>query len=132
MGESYMNTKDERIKHEEDQIRKLFEAVPEKTRIVLDPLLQNYAFMKITLQDLQMEIIKDGITETYQNGNNQSGQKENSKLKTYNRLIKNFESVTKTVMKYLPDLEDQITDNDPMEELLTSARFRRAENSVNQ
>ena len=127
-----MNIKDERIKHEEDQIRKLFEAVPEKTRIVLDPLLQNYAFMKITLEDLQEEIVRDGISETYQNGRNQSGQKENSKLKTYNRLIKNFESVTKTVMKYLPDLEDQITVDDPMEKLLTNARFRRSEKSVDQ
>lgn len=124
-----MNIKDERIEREEDQIKKIFEAVPEKTRTVLDPLLQNYAFMKVTLEDLQEDIIQNGITETYQNGNNQSGQKENSKLKTYNRLIKNFESVTKTLMKYVPDLEDQIVD-DPMEELLNSARFKRADKTA--
>lgn len=124
-----MNIKDERIKREEDQIKKIFEAVPEKTRTVLDPLLQNYAFMKVTLEDLQEDIIQNGITETYQNGNNQSGQKENSKLKTYNRLIKNFESVTKTLMKYVPDLEDQIVD-DPMEQLLNSARFKRADKTA--
>lgn len=121
-----MNTTDERIQLEQERINAIFEAVPDKTRSVIDPLLQNYAFMKVTLEDLQTEIIKDGITETYRNGNNQSGQKENSKLKTYNRLIKNFESVTKTLMKYLPDPDDQITVNDPMEDLLNSARFRHA------
>ena len=97
-----MTTKDERIKNELDRINTVFNVVPEEERTVIDPLLQNYAFMKVTLEDLQEEILREGIAETYQNGRNQSGQKENSKLKSYNRLIKNFESVTKTVMKYLP------------------------------
>lgn len=104
-----MTTKDERIKNELDRINTVFDVVPEEERTVIDPLLQNYAFMKVTLEDLQEEILREGIAETYQNGRNQSGQKENSKLKSYNRLIKNFESVTKTVMKYLPG-DSQIKD----------------------
>lgn len=114
-----MMNKEERIQIELDRISKVFDRVPEKERSVIDPLLQNYAFMKVTLEDLQEEINRDGIAETYQNGANQSGQKENSKLKSYNRLIKNFESVIKTVMKYLPD-DDRIQKDrlDPMEMLL--------------
>lgn len=120
--------KQERIDCELDRISKNFEQIPEKERSVIDPLLQNYAFMKITLEDLQEEIIKDGISETYQNGQNQSGQKENSKLKSYNRLIKNFESVCKTVLKLLPD-EDrvQIDQMDPMEKLLTRIENQQRE-----
>ena len=112
--------KEERIRIELDRISKVFDRVPEKERSVIDPLLQNYAFMKVTLEDLQEEINRDGIAETYQNGANQSGQKENSKLKSYNRLIKNFESVIKTVMKYLPD-DDRVSIDyqDPMERLLS-------------
>ena len=114
-----MNTKEERIQFELDRITKVFDSVPDKERSVIDPLLQNYAFMKVTLEDLQEEIIRDGITETYQNGENQSGQKENSKLKTYNRLIKNFESIAKTLMKSLPDDgRFTVNDRDPMEQLL--------------
>lgn len=114
-------SKERRIQAELDRISATFEAVPEKERSIIDPLLQNYAFMKVTLEDLQEEINRDGIAETYQNGENQSGQKENSKLKSYNRLVKNFESVTKTVMKYLPEEERIRTDEqDPMEILLRS------------
>ena len=119
--------KEERIQIELDQINKVFDRVPENERSVIDPLLQNYAFMKVTLEDLQDEINRDGISETYQNGQNQSGQKENSKLKSYNRLIKNFESITKTVMRYLPeDDQDGIDCQDPMERLLTDRVPRRA------
>ena len=119
--------KEERIQIELDQINKVFDRVPENERSVIDPLFQNYAFMKVTLEDLQDEINRDGISETYQNGQNQSGQKENSKLKSYNRLIKNFESITKTVMRYLPeDDQDGIDCQDPMERLLTDRVPRRA------
>lgn len=112
--------KEERIQIELDRISTVFEVVPDQERSVIDPLLQNYAFMKITLEDLQEEINRDGISETYSNGGGQYGQKENSKLKSYNRLIKNFESVTKTVMRYLPEGElARIDYMDPMERLLS-------------
>ena len=68
-------SKKKRIQAELDRISIVFEKVPEKERSVIDPLLQNYAFMKVTLEDLQEEIIRDGVSETYQNGANQSGQK---------------------------------------------------------
>ena len=115
-----IRSKKKRIQNELDKISIVFENVPEKERSVIDPLLQNFAFMKVTLEDLQEEINRDGISETYQNGENQSGQKENSKLKSYNRLIKNFESVTKTLMRYIPeDDRVNIDQMDPMERLLS-------------
>ena len=119
-----MKTQEERIESELNRISEVFESVPDKERKVLDPLLQNCAFMKVTLEDLQEEIIREGVSESYQNGANQSGQKENSRLKSYNRLIKNYESVTKTVLKYLPD--DIYTDGhiDPIEEILSSITDR--------
>ena len=119
--------KEERIQAELDRISETFQDVPEKERSVIDPLLQNYAFMKVTLEDLQEEINRDGIAETYQNGENQSGQKENSKLKSYNRLVKNFESVAKTLMKQLP-VEDKsgYSFEDPMEMLLSSREGKNA------
>ena len=114
-----LETKEERIQKELDRISQVFESVPDNERTVIDPLLQNCAFMKVTLEDLQEEINRDGVSESYQNGANQSGQKENSRLKSYNRLIKNFESVTKTVMKYLPEDARLNRQNDPMERLLS-------------
>lgn len=112
----YSMEKSERIQSEIDKIKLQFKDVPIKQRAVIDPLLQNYGFMKVTLEDLQEEIIHDGLAEVYHNGRNQSGMKENSKLKSYNRLIKNFESVCKTLMKCLPD--DGGRNQDAFEKLL--------------
>ena len=114
-----MKTKDERIQAELERISKVFEYVPDNERTVIDALLQNCAFMKVTLEDLQTEINRDGVAESYQNGAHQSGQKENSKLKSYNRLIKNYESVTKTVMKYLPENDSRIGNEDPFGKILS-------------
>lgn len=115
-----MNSKEERIESELKRINTIFESVHGEERSVIDPLIQNYAFMKVTLEDLQEEINRDGVSESYQNGANQSGQKENSKLKSYNRLIKNFESVTKTLMKCLPDGDRKpMRYTDPMERYLS-------------
>ena len=94
--------KEERIKTELERISKHFENVNESQRAIVTPLLQNAAFMKVTLEDLQKIINEEGVTETYQNGANQRGIKQSATLQSYNSLIKNYASVIKTLSQLLP------------------------------
>lgn len=94
--------KNKRIKTELDRIKIYFEDLKENEKAVIDPLLQNSAFMKITLEDLQELINQDGVIDIYQNGANQSGTKQSATLQSYNSLIKNYASVTKTLFGLLP------------------------------
>ena len=94
--------KEERIKTELERISKHFESVNESQRAIVTPLLQNAAFMKVTLEDLQRIINEEGVTETYQNGANQRGIKQSATLQSYNSLIKNYASVIKTLSQLLP------------------------------
>ena len=94
--------KEERIKTELERISKHFESVNESQRAIVTPLLQNAAFMKVTLEDLQRIINEEGVTETYQNGANQRGIKQSATLQSYNSLIKNYASVVKTLSQLLP------------------------------
>lgn len=94
--------KEERIKTELERISKHFENVNESQRAIVTPLLQNAAFMKVTLEDLQRIINEEGVTETYQNGANQRGIKQSATLQSYNSLIKNYASVIKTLSQLLP------------------------------
>ena len=94
--------KEERIKTEIERISKHFENVNESQRAIVTPLLQNAAFMKVTLEDLQRIINEEGVTETYQNGANQRGIKQSATLQSYNSLIKNYASVIKTLSQLLP------------------------------
>lgn len=72
-----------------DRLEKIFKKVDGNKRTILASLLQNAAFMKITLEDLQESINAEGVTDEYQNGANQHGIKQSATLQGYNALIKN-------------------------------------------
>ena len=74
----------------------------ENERAVIDPIIQNSAFMKIQLDDLQEIINRDGVTEVYQNGANQYGVKQSAAVQSYNALIKNYAAVIKQLSGYVP------------------------------
>lgn len=95
-------TKEKRINEELEILKKYFEAVDENQRTLVSSLLQNAAFMKVTLEDLQEIINAEGVTEVYQNGANQHGMKQSATLQSYNSLIKNYASVIKTLSHLLP------------------------------
>lgn len=95
-------TKEQRITEELNRISKYFEEVDANQKAIVAPLLQNAAFMKVTLEDLQEIINVEGVTEIYQNGANQRGVKQSATLQSYNSLIKNYASVIKTLSQLLP------------------------------
>lgn len=95
-------TKEERIKEELTRISAYCEGVDANQKASIAPLLQNAAFMKVTLEDLQDIINAEGVTEVYQNGANQKGVKQSAELQSYNSLIKNYASVIKTISQLLP------------------------------
>lgn len=94
--------KDIRISEELNRISVLFEEIAENKKSIIAPLLQNAAFMRITLEDLQEQINREGVTEVYQNGANQKGVKQSAAVQSYNSLIKNYASVIKTLTGLLP------------------------------
>ncbi len=95
-------TKNKRIEEELNRIKVYFDDLEENKKAIVDPLLQNAAFMKITLDDLQDLINSEGVIDVYQNGANQNGTKQSATLQSYNSLIKNYASVTKTLYGLLP------------------------------
>lgn len=95
-------TTKERITEELNRISRFYKDIAENQREIISPLLQNAAFMKVTLEDLQEIIATEGVTDTYQNGANQYGTKQSATLQSYNSLIKNYASVIKTLSQLLP------------------------------
>lgn len=95
-------SKEKRIEEELKRISVFYEEIAENKKAMIAPLLQNAAFMKITLEDLQEIINREGVTEVYQNGANQKGIKQSATLQSYNSVIKNYASVLKALSNYLP------------------------------
>ena len=95
-------TKDERIQQEYGRMKELFATMPENELRFCDPLLQNAAFMKVTLEDLQKAINENGVTDSYQNGANQSGTKASADLQAYNSLAKVYNALMDKLSAKLP------------------------------
>ena len=94
--------RNKRIKKEFKRIFNYFEKLDESEKSIIHPLIQNAAFMRVTLEDLQQIIAEQGPVEAYQNGANQHGVKQSAALQSYNALVKNYAAVLKNLFTWLP------------------------------
>lgn len=109
------NPREKLLRKETNRMKKIFKPLLDDTGYaVAQGLINNAAFMYITLLSLQQEILLNGCTEEYQNGANQSGIKESSAVKVYNNMIRSYNTVIKNLIGLLPaerqsDVEDSLT-----------------------
>lgn len=95
-------TKKTRVREEQERLNGFFVDVYEIQRETIAPLIQNAAFMKVLLEDMQEVINENGATEIYHNGENQYGRKPSAAMQAYNATIKNYASVMKSLSLLLP------------------------------
>ena len=96
-------TVDTRIKRERDRLLEIFSELDEKRRNTAVSLIENAAFMTVTLKDLRKTISENGVVSENQNGDNQFGTKKSPELEVYNTMIKNFTTIIKTLCDMLPE-----------------------------
>ena len=97
--------KDSKFYEEFTRIFKYFENLKENEKAVVLPLIQNAAFMRVTLDDLQEIIAEQGPVEQYQNGANQFGTKQSAALQSYNATMKVYAAVIKNLFGLLPSMD---------------------------
>jgi hypothetical protein len=117
-------TEDERIKEEKRRVSSInkekrrlssiFTKIDAKAKKAVQSLIENAAFMAVSLQDLQQTINEKGAVSKYQNGENQWGTKKSPEVEIYNTMIKNYSSV----IKQLTDLLPKKNDDDKNDELI--------------
>lgn len=110
MGE--ISNKDKRIKKEISKFRKIFKNLDEDKKKILEKLIENVAFMSVTLEDLQESIKEKGCIEEYKNGENQFGYKESTESKVYNSTIKNYNTCIRQLIDQLPKNENTPPEDD--------------------
>ena len=84
----------------------------------LKKLLENVAFMYVTLDETKQIINRDGIIEEYQNGANQKGFKKSSAVEVYDKMVNTYSKVVKQLCEMLPAGES----DDVAESILDFAR----------
>ncbi|HAR84943.1 MAG TPA: hypothetical protein DCR69_04370 [Clostridium sp.] len=94
------------------KISLLFKDLDKNAKKTVDSLLQNAAYMAVTLRELQDTLNKNGMITEYQNGENQWGTKKSPEIEIYNTMVKNFISAMKALNDYLPKDNKKLTDDD--------------------
>lgn len=110
----------DRIKQERAKLDGIYKDLPQDIKKTADKLIDNAAFMAITLEDLAAIVTAKGCTETYQNGANQCGVKKSAEIDVYNTMIKNYKSVIDTLLGLRPKVE--VTQDDGFESFVFNRR----------
>lgn len=104
--------KNNKIKKERQMLEKIFKKIGKNKQKIVEKLIDNVAFMSITLDELKEDIKIYGIKEEYMNGKNQFGFKESVESKTYNNMLKNYMSAIKQLIDLLPTEEKKSAGED--------------------
>ncbi|MBU5289999.1 hypothetical protein AALJ34_17010 [Paraclostridium bifermentans] len=92
-------TEDE-IKKEITKIKSLLKDVDKKKIKGLTSIIDNAAFMAVTLRGLKDQMNKDGLVCEYQNGEHQFGVKKSPEVEIYNTMIKNYIAAMKPILDF--------------------------------
>lgn len=95
--------KEDEIKKELAKLKKIFSHIPESKMALVEKLIQNAAYMSITLDELQATVNKEGATLTSKNGNGFDIIQEHPANKAYTALIAKYSSVISQLQSLLPD-----------------------------
>ena len=85
-----------------ERLEQLFSPLPDNERTFLQPLLENAAFMRATLDELQTQIRVSGAVDEYQNGANQHGVKISAAIQAYNQMMKTYHTLMDKLLSKLP------------------------------
>lgn len=107
-GISAKEKQDTRITEEIARLNNILKNIHESKRSIAKGLIENIAFMSVTLEDLQEVIKRQGPVVVFQQGT-QKMMVENPAQKSYNTMVNRYNTATKTLFDLLPkDLVDII------------------------
>ena len=113
-------TKDERVKKEIRRLKRIYTKMDPDIKKATQSLIENAAFMAITLEDLQEIINRDGVISEYQNGANQWGTKKSPEVEIYNTMIKNHMAIIKQLTDLLPKELEVVEEDDGFADFINS------------
>lgn len=106
--------KEKMIKKEITELKRFFKEIENDKKPFANRLIEQCSFMAVTLRELQETLNEDGAIELFVNGK-QKMLREHPATKTYNAMVKNYNSVIKQLLEMLPEGKKE---NDELMEFL--------------
>lgn len=96
-------SKDKRIEEELTVLTEVLADIPENKKKVASGLIENAAFMRATLKELQEKVNEDGAVVEKTNGNGFEVCRENPALTAYSKVLTGYNKTVGQLVALLPD-----------------------------
>lgn len=93
---------DTRVNAERKRLREVFDEIDEKRKTVVEGLIDEAAFMRVTLQDLKQDIKEHGESELFSQGNQEPYLRERPNSKKYDARNTSYQKIIKLLLDELP------------------------------
>lgn len=110
-----------KMKKEKKRLEEIFKNLDTSKKKTVEKLIDDAAFMSVTLEETREIISRDGVIETYQNGENQKGIKKSSAVEVYDKMVNTYSRIVKQLTDLIPErviFEPEDEEDDPAEELM--------------
>jgi len=96
-------TNDERILKEVRRLNRIYKNIDKDNKAIIDGLIKRAAYMRVTLEDWEEDIIENGCTEMFtQSVNTPPYERERPVARLYNTMNKNYQSIIKQLGDLVP------------------------------
>lgn len=97
--------KSRQIKREVARLKRLFKEIDENKKKLVFATIEDVAFMSVTMQELRENIVRNGTTASYKNGENQYGIKQSPDAQLYLQMSQKQTQAMKILVDCLPKTE---------------------------
>lgn len=115
--------KEKKIKQEINKVKKLYVDFPKYKVKVLDGLINDAAFMKISLEEIRLDLLENGMIELFTQGS-QEFNRERPEVKIYTTLVQRYSNVMKQLIDLLPE-EQKKEEKDKLMEFLAKGKINK-------
>ncbi|MGK4152039.1 hypothetical protein AB0X74_05075 [Kurthia gibsonii] len=95
-------TKAERITKEERRLKRNYKDIQKDKSAVVEGLIRRAAFMRATLEDMELDLDERGFVEMFAQGDQEPYERERPVARQYQQMNKNYQSIIKQLSDLLP------------------------------
>ena len=114
-------SQDERILKEERRLKKIYKDIDKDKIGIVEGLIQRAAYMRITLEDWEKDIMENGCIEMFtQSEKTDPYERERPVARLYNTMNKNYQSIIKQLTDLMPKEVKVVDEDDGFDDFINS------------
>lgn len=106
-----------RIKKEESRLKKIYKDIEQKKKDTVQGLIQRAAYMRVTLDDFELDLDINGFTESFSQGNQDPYDRKRPVADLYNSMNTSYQKIIKQLTDLLPK-DKPIEEDDGFDDFL--------------